>query len=65
VWIKDQCLAIMDELKQKSNASVSGFVMDSASANRLAMNLLEQDSGPMMNLPCVSHTLSLLLNVTQ
>jgi hypothetical protein len=33
----------MDELKQKANSSVSGFVMDSASANRPAKNLLEQD----------------------
>jgi hAT family C-terminal dimerisation region len=60
-WIKDQCLAVMQDVKVQTGATVSGFVMDSASANRTAMDLMEVEAGPLINLPCVSHTLSLLL----
>lgn len=60
-WIKDQCLAVAEDIQQKADATVSGYVMDSASANRSAMQKLEEEVGPLINLPCVSHTLSLLL----
>lgn len=62
VWIKEQCILLMDEVKEKAGVSVSGFMMDSASANRAAMALLETQAGPpLIILPCVSLTLSLLI----
>jgi hypothetical protein len=41
----------------------AGFVMDSASANRSAMELLDADVAvsPMLNLQCAGHMLSLLM----
>jgi hypothetical protein len=62
-WIKQCCMEVVNEVLDSTGASVSGFVMDSASANRSAMANLDADPsvGPLVNLPCVSHTLSLLL----
>jgi hypothetical protein len=62
-WIKQCCVEVIHEVQDSTGASVSGFVMDSASANRAAMAKLDADPsvGPLVNLPCVSHTLSLLL----
>jgi Protein of unknown function (DUF 659) len=62
-WIKQLCVDIISEVTEATGASVAGFVMDSASANRSALAKLEADPelGPLVNLPCVAHTLSLLL----
>jgi hypothetical protein len=62
-WIKHCCVEVISEVQESTGATVSGFVMDSASANRAAMAKLEADDtlGALVNLPCISHTLSLLL----
>ena len=67
-YIADACTDVMDEIRSHAPAvSVSGFIMDSASANRSAMANLDESHtyteqyGPLVNLQCLSHTLSFLL----
>jgi hypothetical protein len=54
---------VIREVQDSTGASASGFVMGSASESRAAMAKLDATPsvGPLVNLPCVSHTLSLLL----
>jgi hypothetical protein len=60
-WIAEQCKLLSKEITDLTEAKLQGFVMDSAAANRAAFSLLEEDIGPLVNLQCASHTLSLLL----
>jgi hypothetical protein len=62
-WIAEQCKLMGKGIIDQSEAKLQGFVMDSASANRAAFTLLDADDsiGPVVNLQCASHTLSLLL----
>jgi hypothetical protein len=60
-YIQQCCEAVMHELKTLSGTRVLGFVMDSASANRTALSNLLMDHPQLINLPCMSHSLSLLL----
>jgi hypothetical protein len=62
-WIAEQCKLVGKEITHQSEAKLQGFVMGRASANRAAFALLDADDsiGPLVNLQCASHTLSLLL----
>lgn len=63
-YIADVCIQLMKELQRDvPYTTVVGFIMDSAAANRAAYDILEGDDqlDPLVNLPCGSHTLSLLL----
>jgi hypothetical protein len=62
-WIAEQCKLVGKEITDQTAAKLQGFVMESASANRAAFTLLDADDsiGPLVNLQCASHTLSLLL----
>jgi hypothetical protein len=63
-YIAGVCKSLLAEIKEHApSTAVSGFVMDSASANRTAMAELDKDAEvpPMVNLPCAAHTLSLLM----
>jgi hypothetical protein len=62
-WITEQCKLVGEEITDQTEAKLQVIVMDSASANRAAFTLLDADdsSGPLVNLQCASHTLSLLL----
>jgi hypothetical protein len=60
-YIKRCCVEVMDELRTAADLNVLGFVMDSASANRSALSLLQHDFPQLVNLPCISHALALLL----
>jgi hypothetical protein len=61
-YIKQCCVDLMGELRTSATGvHVLGFVMDSASANRSALSLLQHDFPKLVNLPCISHALALLL----
>jgi hypothetical protein len=60
-YIKQCCEEVMQELRTACGAKVLGFVMDSASANRAALTELVKAHPELINLPCISHALSLLL----
>jgi hypothetical protein len=60
-YIKRCCVDLMEELRTATGVNVLGFVMDSASANRSALSLLQHDFPKLVNLPCISHALALLL----
>jgi hypothetical protein len=62
------CIQLIEEVKEHApHVAVSGFIMDSVSANRSAMSLLDDNeellksNGALINLQCISHTISLLL----
>lgn len=62
-WIKQQCVEVARQIIAETSSRVVGFVMDSAAANRAAFEKMDAagDLTPLINLPCASHTLSLLL----
>lgn len=63
-YIATQCTNLIKDLKLNCpTTTVSGFVMDSASANRSAMEVLDKDAQvhPLVNLQCAAHMLSLLM----
>jgi hypothetical protein len=63
-YVAGVCKDLLADLRQHApDTMVSGFVMDSASANRSAMQLLDEDDDvhPLVNLQCAAHTLSLLM----
>jgi hAT family C-terminal dimerisation region/Protein of unknown function (DUF 659) len=63
-YIAKVCKDLIADLKQHCpNTNVAGFVMDSASANRSAMDQLDRDEDlkPMVQLQCAAHMLSLLM----
>jgi hypothetical protein len=67
-YISRVCLDVMKEITEHApGVSISGFIMESAAANRSAMCLLEgseelsREGVALVNLQCLSHTLSLLL----
>jgi hypothetical protein len=63
-YIAAVCKSLIEDLKIRCPMTkVAGFVMDNASANRSAMELLDADVAvsPMVNLECAGHMLSLLM----
>jgi hypothetical protein len=66
-YIASICSDLMKHISNLCTAvSFAGFVMDSAAANRAAMELLDEQRQQLqppalVNLQCCSHTLSLLL----
>jgi hypothetical protein len=60
-YISTHCEQIMEELSGVASVRVLGFVMDSASANRSALQKLQDAHPHLINLGCLSHSLSLLI----
>jgi hypothetical protein len=63
-YIAGVCKKLIADLTHHCpNTRVAGFVMDSASANRSAMDQLDRDEDlqPMVHLQCAAHMLSLLM----
>jgi hAT family C-terminal dimerisation region len=63
-YIASVCKQLITDIQAHCPATgIAGFVMDSASANRSAMDQLHEDGtlAPMVNLQCAAHTLSLLI----
>jgi hypothetical protein len=59
-YIKRCCIDLMQELRTVTGVKVLGFVTESASANRAALSLLQQNFPQLMNLPCIAHALSVI-----
>lgn len=61
-WIASECKQMITSVEDATDAQCSGFIMDSAAANRRAFRILhEQHASPLITLQCATHTLSLLL----